>query len=158
MFGEVVSSDESQDMSLEAFHVVIVVDLDGGVLDSAVHPLGLTIRPRMVGFRQPMFDAVGDADAVEGMGAEEAAAGAGAVFGQIGEGHTVVPKHGVDLVGKNLHHAPEKVRAFHLSSAVVELDMCELRNPIDGEEHDQLSIGMPQLAAVDMEVTDLVAL
>jgi len=67
MFGEVVGGDEGQDMGFQAFQIVIVVDLDGGVLDGAVHPLNLAIRPRMVGFGQPMLDAVGDAGAVEDM-------------------------------------------------------------------------------------------
>lgn len=32
VFGEVVGGDEGHDMGFEAFQVVIVIDLDGGVL------------------------------------------------------------------------------------------------------------------------------
>lgn len=95
----------------------------------------------MVGLSQPMLDAVGDADAVRDVWAEDAAAGAGAVLRQAGEGHIVVGQHGVDLVGKNLDYVPQKSCTFHLSGAVVELDKSELRNAVGGKEHDKLSIG-----------------
>ena len=45
--------------------VVVVVPLDRRILDRSVHALDLPIRPRMVGFRQPVLDAVGRADHVE---------------------------------------------------------------------------------------------
>ena len=65
MLGEVVGGDEAQDMGLEAFQVVVVVDLDRGVFDRAVYSLGLAVGPRVAGLGQPMLDTVGDADAVE---------------------------------------------------------------------------------------------
>jgi len=40
----------------------------------------------------------------------------------------------------------------------VELDVGELRDPVDGQEHHQLAVGMAQLAAVDVHVADLVGL
>lgn len=49
MLGEVVGCDEGQDMVFEAFQIVVMVGLDGSVLDGAVHSLGLAIGPRMVG-------------------------------------------------------------------------------------------------------------
>lgn len=69
-------------MGLETLQIIIVVDLDGGVLDGAVHPLGLAIRLGMVELGQPMLDVIGDADTAEDMRAEKAAAGAGAVLGR----------------------------------------------------------------------------
>ena len=77
VLGEVVGSDEGPDMGLETFHIIIVVDLDGGVFDSAVHPLGLAIRPRRARLGQPVLDAVCNTDAVEDMRAEETTAGGG---------------------------------------------------------------------------------
>lgn len=104
VLGEVVGGDEGQAMGLQAFQIVVVVGLDRGVLDGAVHSLRLTVGPRVIGLGQPVLDVVGDADAVKDMRAEEAAAGAVAVLGQIGEGHAVVGEHGVDLVGEDLDH------------------------------------------------------
>ena len=69
---------------------------------------------------------------------------AGTVLGQVGEGHAVVSQHGMDLVGKDLDHVAEEGRAFYLSRAVVEFDMGELGDPVDGEEHDELTVGMTE--------------
>ncbi|MBB3610508.1 hypothetical protein FHX11_003459 [Rhizobium sp. BK602] len=66
-------------MGLETFQAVIVVDLDDGILDCSVHPRGLAVRPWMVGLGQPMLDAVGDADPVEDVRAEEAASALSAI-------------------------------------------------------------------------------
>jgi hypothetical protein len=40
----------------------------------------------------------------------------------------------------------------------MELDVGELRRPIDGQEHDQLAIGVTQFATVDVDVADLAGL
>ena len=49
---------------------VVVVALDRGFLDGAVHALDLAVGPRMVGLGQAMLDAVLGADLVEGMAAQ----------------------------------------------------------------------------------------
>jgi hypothetical protein len=64
----------------------------------------------------------------------------------------------VDLLGEDLDHASEEGRAFHLAGAVMELDVGELRHPVDRQEHDQLSIGVAQFATVDVNVTDFAGL
>ena len=158
MLGEVVGRDEGQDMRLQACQVLIVEDLNRGVFDRPVHAFGLTVGPGMVRLGQTMLDPVLDADAVEDVRPEELPARPGSVLGQIGERHAVVGQHGVDLVGKSRHDVPEEGRSFHLARAVVELDVGELRNTVDGEEHDQLAVGVAQLAAVDMHVADVVGL
>src|SRR5215471_12360646 len=43
VLGEVAGGDEGQDMGLQAVQIVVVEDLDCGVLDRAVHSLGLTV-------------------------------------------------------------------------------------------------------------------
>jgi hypothetical protein len=45
----------------------IEVAFDGCVLDGAVHPFDLTVRPRMLGLGQPMIDIVEGAGVFEGM-------------------------------------------------------------------------------------------
>ena len=97
MFGEVVCGDEGHDVGFEIFQVVVMVGLDRGVLDRAVHPLSLAVGPRVVRLGQPVLYGVCHADAVEDVRAEEAAAGALAILGQVGEGHAVVGEHGVVL-------------------------------------------------------------
>src|SRR5271157_3783400 len=88
MLGEVVGCDEGQHVRLEAFEVFVVEDFDRGVFDGAVHSLCLAVGPGMVGLGQPMLDPLFDADAIEDVRAEETPAGAFAILGQIGEGHT----------------------------------------------------------------------
>ncbi|GLQ78890.1 hypothetical protein GCM10007881_24060 [Mesorhizobium huakuii] len=82
---------------LEALQIIVVVDLDRGVLDRSRHPLGLTIGPRMIAFGRPVFDAIDDAGAVEDVRTQEASAGMIATLAPIGESHAVVGEHGVDL-------------------------------------------------------------
>ena len=42
-----------------------MIAIDRRFLEGSVHPLDLTIRPRVVGFDQVVFDTVGSADLVE---------------------------------------------------------------------------------------------
>src|SRR5215217_7180729 len=65
VLGEVVGPHEGEDMRLQRLEAGVVEGLDGGLLDGAVHPLRLTIGPRVVGLGQPVLDAVLAADAVE---------------------------------------------------------------------------------------------
>jgi hypothetical protein len=55
-------------MGLQAVQIVGVEDLDCGVLDRAVHSLGLAVGPRVIGLGQPVLDAVLHADSVEDVG------------------------------------------------------------------------------------------
>ena len=43
----------------------VVVAVDSRFLDGPVHPLDLTVGPRMVGLGQAVLDAVGSADLVD---------------------------------------------------------------------------------------------
>ena len=44
---------------------LVVIAPDGGVLEGSVHPLDLTVGPRMLGLGQTMLDLVLATDAVE---------------------------------------------------------------------------------------------
>src|SRR3546814_13483984 len=83
-------SDWSSDVCSSDLAVVVVVEtFDGGLLDRAVHPLDLAIRPGMLHLGQPVLDGVVAADAVkdvlEGM----------PVLLAVGELDAVVGEHGV---------------------------------------------------------------
>lgn len=98
MLSEVVGREEGEDMRLEALDIGVVEQLDGRILDGAVHAFGLGVGPWMVRLGEPVLDAVLDTDPVENVRAKEPAAGAVAVLRQIGEGHSVVGRHRVNLV------------------------------------------------------------
>lgn len=53
----------------------VVEALDRGILDGAVHPLDLSIGPRMVGFGRAMFDIVPCAGILESMCSEDLSVG-----------------------------------------------------------------------------------
>jgi len=65
VFGEVVGSDERQDVGAQGLGGFVVERLDCGVLDGPVHALGLAIGPRMIRLGQPVLDSVLIAHAVE---------------------------------------------------------------------------------------------
>jgi hypothetical protein len=127
-------------MRLESREVGAVKCLDGRILDGAVHPLCLTIDPRVVGLGQAVLDAVPPADSVEGVPAGQSGPAA-AVLRLVGEGNAVVGEHGVDLVRECRESAPEKACAGCHGGAVVELDKGELRHPMDGQEQMELGHG-----------------
>jgi len=56
--GEVVGCDEGGQVPFELLVVVVMVSLDGCVLDGAVHSLDLTVGPRVVDFGEAVLDPV----------------------------------------------------------------------------------------------------
>ena len=153
MLAEIIGLDEGQDVGLEGLKVRIVEGLDGGLLDGAVHPFGLAVGPGMIGFGELVLDAVLAADTVEDV-AHPLGGGAIAVFWQVGEGHAVVGQHGVDGIGEGGHDLAEKGGTVQLGCGRQESDVGELGHPVDGEEHEELTLGQAQLADVDMDVAD----
>jgi hypothetical protein len=91
---DIVGCDEGQSVRLESFEVFVVEDFDRGVFDGSVHSLCLAVAQGMIALGQPVLDPMFDADAIEEVRAEETPAGAFAILGQIGEGHTVVSTAG----------------------------------------------------------------
>ena len=157
MFGEVVGGDEAEHVSFEAFEVVVVEGFDGGILHSAVHPLGLTVGPGMIRLRQSMLDAMLKANAIEDMWSEEAPGWSLTVLGQIGEGHSIVGQDLVYLIRKGRDDVSEEGGAFHFPGVLVELDVGELRDPVDGEEHDEFAVGMGEFGAVDVDISNIIS-
>ncbi len=92
-FGKVISGNELRQMLLELVVRLIVITLDGRVLNGAIHPLDLSVSPRMIDFSQPMLDAVLLADAVEQMFESPF------ILQAVGELDAVVREDGVNVVG-----------------------------------------------------------
>ncbi len=69
-------------MAAQVFVAVVVIPFDCRILDGAIHPLDLTVGPRLVRFDQPVFDLIRRAYHVEAHFAE---CDAVAVSGLIGE-------------------------------------------------------------------------
>jgi hypothetical protein len=134
-----------------------VEGLDGGFLHCPVHPLGLTVRPRVVGLGEAVLDAVFVTHPVEDVAAEEGLefGVAAAVLGQVGEGHAVVREHGMDPVGEDLDDLAQERGTVGLGVGVEEADVGEFRDAVDREGHEQFAPRQAQLANIDVDVADL---
>jgi hypothetical protein len=96
-FGEVVGSDEVAEVGAQLVVAVIVVALNRGLFDGAVHPLHLTVGPEMIRLGEPMVDAVQKTDPVKRMAAK-ARCWSPSIFWKISELDTVVGEHGVNPI------------------------------------------------------------
>jgi hypothetical protein len=88
----------------------VMVALNGRLLERSVHPLNLTIGPRMVWLRQPVLDAVRVTEHVEHMGAP-ACRRSETILWQIGELDAVVGEHGMDFVRDRFDQGFEELRS-----------------------------------------------
>ena len=154
MLGKIESANEGEHMGFQALQVRVVEGLDRGFLDGAVHPLGLPVRPRVIGFGELVSNAIFIAHPAKDVHAQKGMDGFVAVLGQISKGHAVVGEDGVDSVGEGLDSATQKVRAVHLSHVIPEFHIGELGNPVNGQKHVELALGQAQLGNVDVHVTD----
>ncbi len=105
--GEVVGGNEVRKVASELVVVLVVVSLDGGLLEGAVHALDLSVGPRMAWFGQPMIDIVLGTrilervrpEALAGVHGDADGGGGGADVSWCGEVGAVVGQHDMDLVG-----------------------------------------------------------
>ena len=121
---------------------VVVEALDGRVLDRAVHPLDLAVRPRVTRLGQTVFYVEVGTGALEGMTTEENLVGSHlldlgwcpGLAGRFGEVRAVVGQHGVDLVGHGGSKSSEEVAGDTAGRLLVQLDESELGRTVDGHE------------------------
>lgn len=76
-------------MRFEAFEIGIVKDLCRRLFDRAIHALGLSVSPRVVGLGQLVDDSVCRADSIEHV-RPPLSGDAVSVLRQVGEGHSIV--------------------------------------------------------------------
>ncbi len=95
----VVGIHEELQVHPELFMGVVVVALDRRVLDRAVHPLDLTVGPRMVHLCQPVLDVMLAADAVEDvLAVPDVLLARRELEAQVGEHRMDAVRHGLDEV------------------------------------------------------------
>ena len=151
--GKIVSVDEVREVASELFMIVIVIPFDSRFLDGAVHAFDLSIGPRMPRFGQAMFDPMPPAGAVEWMAAM-AGCGSIPVLRQISELNTVIGQDCVDVVGDSFGQGVLEGCGGHCIGAIVDLDISELRCPIDGDIKVEFACGCADFRQVDMEVAN----
>ena len=144
-------------MASELVVTVVVVPLDGGVLDGAVHAFDLSVGPWVVWLGQPVLNFMECAGAIEGM-ATQYGGRTFAVFGQISELDAVVGQHGVDAVRHRLDQRVEKGRSGLRVGPFDELGKGKLRGPVDSNEEVELSFSSADFGDIDVKEADRVAL
>src|SRR5512141_353970 len=98
--GGVVGVEERCEVLAKLVVAVVVITPDSRLLESAVHTLDLSVRPRVIWLRQPMLDPVGSAEQIEHVGRPPGRRPQ-AVLWQVAELNAVISKYGMDLVGDN---------------------------------------------------------
>ena len=94
---------------------VVVVALDGGLLDRSVHAFDLPVGPGMIRLCQPMFDAVQKTDPMKRM-STKAGHWPFAVLRQVGELDSVIGEHGMDAVWDRFDKGSRKAAAARMSA------------------------------------------
>ena len=156
-FGEIVGSDEVAEMSAQLVVAVVVVALNGGFFDGAVHTLDLAVSPGMVRFGEPVVDAMPKTDPVKRMAAK-AGRWPLAILRQIGELDAVVGEHGMDPIRDSRdQRLEESRRSLHIGT-FDQLHESELRSAVDGHKEIELAFGGAHLGQINMEVADRIAL
>jgi hypothetical protein len=144
----------------------VVEALDGRILDGPVHPLDLTIGPRVPGLGQAMTDVVAGARYFKGRSLEWLAAlkhgfdidDRPTLALGIGEVGPVVGQDGMDLVGDRFDEVQQEVGRDPPCGLLVQLGEGELRGPIDGDEEIEPALRGAYFGDVDVEVADRVGL
>ena len=132
---------------------IVMIALDGGVLDGAVHPLDLPVGPWMVRLGEPVVDAVLTADLVEAMDAH-ACGPAIAVFRQVGELDAIIGEDGVQVVGDCFEQRLQERDRGRTIGLVMKLDEGELRGAVDADIEVKLALFGTNLGDVDEELAD----
>jgi hypothetical protein len=97
---EVIGHQEGMQMLFQVVMGLVVILLHGGVFERAVHAFYLAIGPRMVGFGQPMVDAILLTDAIKDM------VKCIDITLAVGELDAVIGSHRVDLIGHGGNQVP----------------------------------------------------
>ena len=135
----------------------VVIPLDGRVLDGAVHPLGLSVGPGMIGLSQPMFNPVFCTYAVERVAAEPGGR-ARSVFWQIGELDSIVGEHDLDPVGHGGGEGLQEGARGLCISLVDELSDSKLGGAVDRYVEIELALRGLHFGDVDMKLADRIGL
>ena len=149
-FGEVVGSDEVAEMNAQLVMAVVVVALNSGFFDGAVHTLDLAVSPGMIGFGKSMVDAMQQAGAIEGMAAK-AGGWSLSILWKISELDAVVGEHGVNAIRNCSDQRFEESRSSLHVSTLDQLHESELRNAVDSHEEVELAFRGANFRQIDTE-------
>jgi len=133
----------------------VVEALYGGVLYGAVHPLDLTVGPRMVRLCEPVLDAIRFTDHVE---AHRPGDDRVPVPRLLCELDAIIGQDGVDLIGDGLEHVLQELPGGAPVSLLDELGHRELARAVNADKEIEFALSGLHLGDVNVEEADRVAL
>ena len=154
---EVVGRHEVGQMRSELLVIVVVIAIDRRFLEGTVHPLDLTIRPRVIGFGQAVFDTACSADLIEAVDPVTRRP-AIAIFRQVGKLDTVIGQHRMQPVRYGRDQCFEEAHGGRTIGFVVQCDEGEFRGSVNRDKQVELALCCSNLSDVDMEIADRVGL
>ena len=153
--GEFLGCHEVGEVDSKLIMAFVVEAFAGRFLDGAVRPLDLAVRPRVVGFSQPVLDVVRLADHVE---AHLARPGGVAIARRLGELDAVVGEGRVDAIRHGFQEVFEELPGGPSISLVDALRHRKLAGAVDADEQIKLALSGLRLGDVDVEEADGIAL
>jgi hypothetical protein len=149
---EVIGHQERMQMLFQVVMGLVVILFHGGVFARAVHAFDLAIGPGMVGFGQPMGDAILTTATIKDMmkGIDIALA--------VGELNAVISSHRVDFIGHGGNHVPEELGRDHFVGCCMPLGIGTCACPIDGDTQGELAFFRAHFGDIAMEGADGIAL
>ncbi|GAP24886.1 hypothetical protein GLF_1768 [Gluconobacter frateurii NBRC 101659] len=133
---------------------VVMEAFDGCFLDCPVHPLNLTVRPGMIGFRQTMFDPLGFANHVKAHWTRPRRI---AITRLLGELDAVIGQNGMNPIRDHTQEMFEEFPGCLPIGFPDELCDSEFACPIDGNEEIQLASALWTSGDIEMKEPDRVA-
>jgi hypothetical protein len=146
--GEIICGEKLREMLLELLVRLVVIALDGRLLDSAIHSLDLPVRPRVIDFGQPMLDAMLFTDAVEQVLESPF------ILQAIGKLDAVVREDDMNAVRHGGAQTAEELAGRGARLVRMQLGVSEFRCAVDGDEEIEPPLLSLNLCNVHMEVAD----
>lgn len=63
--GKIIGHEEGVEMPLQLVMGFVMIPLHGGIFQRPIHPLHLTVRPRVIGLCEPVTDAMLSTDSIK---------------------------------------------------------------------------------------------
>ncbi len=139
-------------MGLKFISSGIKIAMNGRFFERAVHAFDLPICPGVVGFGEPMFNAIGQTNPVEQMSKRTG------LMRQVRELDTVVGQNRVNTIRNLRDERLEKGDRVSACRPWVEPGEDPLRGAVDGDKQGTFALGCGHLGDVDMKETDGVLL
>ena len=135
-------------MGLKFISSGIKIAMNGRFFECAVHAFDLPICPGVVGFGEPMFNAIGHTNPVEQMSKRTG------LVRQVRELDTVVGQDDVNAIGNMCDECLEEGNRVHPRRPWIQPSKGELGGAVNGDEQRAFSFGGRDLRNVDVKEAD----